>query len=114
MLLKRASGSSRSASVSSSAWNQGAIGWGECVAGAGPWYSYETVQTAWYVLSDFLIPILFDRVIETPGDVFDTMHIVRGHRMAKAGLEMALWDLSANREGVSLATFLGGTRFSRI
>jgi o-succinylbenzoate synthase len=35
---------------------------------------------------------------------------VRGHPMAKAGLELALWDLQGKREGRSLRDLLGGER----
>ena len=88
----------------------GAVGWGECVAGTGPWYSYETVTTAWHVLSDFLIPLLLGQELTGPDEVFDRFSRVRGHQMAKAGLEMALWDLAAVLRGVSLARLLGGSR----
>ena len=88
----------------------GAVGWGECVAGAGPWYAYETAQTAWHILSDFLIPMLLGQELDGPQAVFDRLARVRGHPMAKAGLEMALWDLAAVQQGVPLSRLLGGTR----
>lgn len=88
----------------------GAAGWGECVAMAGPWYSYETTQTNWHILSDFLIPMVLDHGFEGPESVFDQLARVRGHNMAKAGLEMAMWDLAAKQAGVSLAQMLGGVR----
>jgi O-succinylbenzoate synthase len=88
----------------------GAVGWGECVAALRPWYSYETTQTAWHVLSDFLIPMVLETRYEGPEYVFDHFAWVRGHNMAKAGLEMAMWDLAARQAGVPLARLLGGTR----
>lgn len=88
----------------------GVVGWGECVAGAGPWYSYETTQTAWHILSDFLIPMVLHRAFEGPEQVFDHFARVRGHNMAKAGLEMAIWDLAAKQAGISLSQQLGGVR----
>ncbi|MFQ5854506.1 MAG: o-succinylbenzoate synthase [Anaerolineae bacterium] len=88
----------------------GAVGWGECVAMAGPWYSYETTQTSWHVLSDFLIPMVLDQGSDGPEFVFDQFARVRGHNMAKAGLEMAMWDLAAKQTGASLAKMLGGVR----
>lgn len=90
--------------------SEGAVGWGECVAAAGPWYAYETTQTAWHVLTEFLIPLVLDHPIERPGVVLERFARVRGHNMAKAGLEMALWDLAACQQGVSLATLLGSQR----
>ncbi len=88
----------------------GMTGWGECVAGAAPWYAYETVGTAWHVLENFLIPALLGEYVETPADVVARFRRVRGHAMARAGLENAFWDLLARVQGVSLAAMLGGTR----
>jgi len=81
----------------------GFVGWGECVATNDPGYSYETVETAWHVLSDFLIPRILGRDVSTPGDLAPTLDFVRGHPLAKAGLDMAIWDLAAQSEGISLA-----------
>ncbi len=88
----------------------GVTGWGECVAGAGPWYSYETVGTAVHVLQSFLIPALLGEQVESPVDVVARFGRVRGHAMARACLENAVWDLLARSRGESLATMLGGTR----
>lgn len=89
---------------------EGMQGYGECVAGDGPWYSYETMDTAWHVMRDFLIPRLLGQEIEAPEQVWDLFAPVRGHNMAKAALEMTAWDLLAKARGVSLSTLLGGTR----
>lgn len=89
---------------------EGRTGWGECVADKGPWYSPETVQTAWHVYHDFLIPALLGQDIQTPHDVVAQFARVRGHEMARAGLENAVWDLHAQAQGISLARLLGGER----
>ena len=81
----------------------GITGWGECVASEGPWYSYETNQTAWHVLRDFLIPFVFENEVRAPQDFPKLAARVRGHNMAKAGLEAALWDWFAKGQGKSLA-----------
>jgi len=88
----------------------GLTGWGECVAGAGPWYSYETIETAWHVLRDFLVPAVLGREVTSPADVVDRFRPVRGHPMARAALENGVWDLLAQAEGVPLAYMLGGRR----
>ena len=88
----------------------GLVGWGECVAEAGPWYSSETVETAWHVLRDFLIPTVLGQEIESPADVATRFKRVRGHPMARAGLENAVWDLLAQARGESLAALSGGAR----
>jgi O-succinylbenzoate synthase len=87
---------------------QGLTGWGESVAEGTPFYSYETVQTAWHILKDFLIPTVLGKNISSVDQAIKLSDHVRGHRMAKAGLESALWDLFAKAEGVSLSKMLGG------
>ena len=86
----------------------GLTGWGECVAGAGPWYSYETIDTAWHVLRDYLAPALLGQEIGQPQQVVARFRRVRGHAMARAALENAVWDLLGRAEGRSLAQMLGG------
>lgn len=89
---------------------QGLTGWGECVAGAGPWYGYETIQTARHVLKDFLIPLLLKADWQHPKELPRVFASVRGHPMAKAALEAACWDLFAQAQGASLARALGGDK----
>ena len=86
-----------------------ASGWGECVAGALPDYSDEFIEAAWIVLRDHLVPSLLDRDVE-PEDVGRLTSWVRGHRMAKAALEMAVLDASLRERNVSLASYLGAVR----
>lgn len=81
----------------------GITGWGECVASEGPWYSYETNQTAWHVLRDFIVPLIFKGEIESPQEFPKLTARVRGHNMAKAGLEAALWDWFGKAQNKSLA-----------
>ncbi|HEY2545449.1 MAG TPA: o-succinylbenzoate synthase [Candidatus Acidoferrum sp.] len=88
----------------------GAVGWGECVAGEKPYYSPETTDTAWMVMSEFLWPMLKDKEFAAAADVWELLEPVRGHNMAKAALEAAIWDAEAKQKGVPLAKLLGGTR----
>jgi O-succinylbenzoate synthase len=90
--------------------SEGLVGWGECTAHYDPGYSYETVNTAWHVLSDFLIPPNIGQEVTTPEDVINRFSKVRGHQMAKAALESAVWDLLAKAKGVPLSQMLGGVR----
>jgi O-succinylbenzoate synthase len=85
-------------------------GWGESTAGENPFYSYETVETAWYILRDYLWPLVRGREIAAASDVWDLLAPVRGHTMAKAALEIALWDAEAKQKNLPLAKLLGGTR----
>jgi O-succinylbenzoate synthase len=89
---------------------EGLAGWGECVAERDPLYSPETTATAWGVLRDHLVPALLAGPVAHPREIWARMAHVRGHRMAKAGVEMAAWDLFARQQGVPLARLLGGTR----
>ena len=88
----------------------GVEGWGECTAGEGPFYSDEWTDPAWATLRDFLAPMFLGREIESAAHAFSLMKLVRGHRMAKATLETACWDLEAKNAGVPLWKHLGGTR----
>nr|BCX01766.1 MAG: o-succinylbenzoate synthase [Bacteroidota bacterium] len=85
-------------------------GWGECVAGSVPDYSYETTGTAWHVLRDLLIPAALRHDWQGPEDLQRLSAWIRGHPMARAGLEMALWDLWGQQKNRSLRDLLGGER----
>jgi O-succinylbenzoate synthase len=88
----------------------GIIGWGECVAEGNPFYSSETVNTSWHILKDFIIPTVVGKRISNIGETIRRWNHIRGHRMAKAGLESALWDLFAKRKNISLSKLMGGVR----
>jgi O-succinylbenzoate synthase len=88
----------------------GAEGWGECTAGEEPFYSSEWTETAWPTLHEVLAPMVIGKQIESAAKVFASMKPVRGHRMAKAAIETACWDLEAKRAGVPLWKHLGGVR----
>jgi len=92
------------------AFAEGLDGYGECPADRDPGYSYETVGTALHILQDFLVPAVLGQEITTAEDLQQRMAFVRGHLMAKAGLEMALWDLLGKARGISLREMLGGVR----
>jgi O-succinylbenzoate synthase len=90
--------------------DDGAEGWGECTAGEGPFYSEEWTETAWPTIKDFLAPAVVGKDIESAARVRDLVRKVRGHRMAKAAVETACWDLEARRASVPLWRHLGGVR----
>jgi O-succinylbenzoate synthase len=90
--------------------SEGLTAWGECVAGEHPYYSDEMIDTAWIITETELAPRLLEAEIEGGGSVPGLFRQVRGHRMAKAALENAVWDLEAQVEKVSLSHLLGGTR----
>lgn len=90
----------------------GVSGLGECVADDHPFYSAETVDTAWHVIERFLAPMILGVDFAHPRDVFPAMSRVRGHNMAKAALEMAGWDLYARQLNLPLYRVFGGERTS--
>jgi O-succinylbenzoate synthase len=90
--------------------SDGVAGWGECVAGEGPFYAPETVETAWLILRDFLWPLLNGREFESAAQVWGALEIIRGHNMAKGAVEAAFWDAEARQKGIPLWKLLGGVR----
>jgi len=90
--------------------SDGAEGWGECTCGEGPFYSDEWTETAWHTLKEFLAPMVVGRDLDRPPEAAAVMNRVRGHRMAKAAIETACWDLEAKHAGVPLWKHLGGVR----
>ena len=78
----------------------GIAGWGESVAGEGPFYAPETVETAWHILRDFIWPLLKGREFGSASDVWEMLSPIRGHNMAKGALEAALWDAEAKQKGM--------------
>jgi O-succinylbenzoate synthase len=87
--------------------DDGATGWGECVAEADPFYSAECTATAWHVMTKYLVPGVLGRTFASAADLGAAWHRVRGHRMAKAALEMAAWDLEARQRRRPLCELLG-------
>ena len=90
--------------------SDGLTGWGESATSVGPWYEYETVETCWHVLRDFLAPFLVGQQLASPRDAARLMAPVRGHNLAKMGLEAAVWDLIGKSQGVSVSKLLGGDK----
>ncbi len=90
--------------------SDGLEGWGECVAGEGPFYSEEYVDGAWDVLVQYLCPAILGKTVQQGSEVPALLARVREHRMAKAALENAAWDAEAQAKGIPLWKLLGGTR----
>ena len=90
--------------------SEGLTGWGECTAGERPFFSGESTDSAWAAIVNELGPMLAAEAPDHGGDCPRIFKQVRGNRMAKATLENAIWDLEAQREGISLSRLLGGVR----
>jgi o-succinylbenzoate synthase len=88
---------------------EGLTGYGEVTAERDPGYSYETVGTAWHVINEFIAPAVIGQDVTDPSEYQYLVARIRGHHIAKAGVEMALWDLIGKRDGKSLKDMFGGT-----
>jgi O-succinylbenzoate synthase len=90
--------------------SEGLVGYGECVATRDPGYNYETTGTVTHILRDFITPLILGNDVKDAADFQECVSGIRGHHLAKAGVEMALWDLLGKRAGKSLRELLGGKR----
>lgn len=88
----------------------GGEGWGEVTCGETPSYSEEWTDSAWVTLENILAPMVLGKEVENAAGIWDLMKKVRGHRMSKASIETACWDLEARGANVPLWRHLGGTR----
>ena len=88
----------------------GAVGWGEVTCGERPFYNEEWVDAAWLILRDFVAPLILDIDIASAADVAGRSSHIRGHHMARGGLETAAWDLEARKLGLPLWQHIGGSR----
>jgi O-succinylbenzoate synthase len=83
--------------------------WSECVAGELPNYSPETIETCRLAIRAWIAPLVLGQAFERAADLHASLErTIRGHRMAKAAVEMALWALEAEVRRIPLATLLGG------
>ncbi len=98
--------------VITAVYADGLVGWGEAPVMHLPYYSPDTAETCRHVQREALIPLLFRSPIQHAADAPGLFEPVRGHQMARAGLEAALWDLEGRMVGQSVSRLLGGTRTS--
>ncbi len=91
-------------------WVDGIAGWSECVTDRAPDYSYETVRTAWHAIEDFIAPTVFSREYAHPNEILPSLAHIRGHNMAKAAVEMGVWEAYAQQQKQPLSKVLGGVR----
>jgi O-succinylbenzoate synthase len=88
----------------------GLVGYGESAVEHDPGYNYETTGTAWHILKEFVAPLILGQDVVDAADFQHRVAGIRGHLLAKAGVEMALWDLLGKRDGKSLKEMFGGVR----
>lgn len=88
----------------------GLVGWGEASPMAGTFYSAETPDTTWNFLRDKLLPDFLERPELEPKRCSEMLEKFDGEPFAKAGLEGAVWDLTAKKESIPLWKLLGGSQ----
>src|SRR6185436_18814003 len=93
-------------------FSDGVVGYGEATSPEGPFYNHESTGTAWHMLRDFVIPRVLQASLQGPAAAAAILKPIRGHGMAKAAVETALWDLHARQAGKPLHQLLGGSRRS--
>ena len=79
---------------------EGVSGWGEVTAGENPFYNEEWTGSAWPILRDYVAPRVIGAALKSAEDVAPLIRHIRGHNMARGGLEAAVWDLEARCDGV--------------
>lgn len=87
-----------------------AQGWGECVAMAQPVYTSEYVDGAHEVIRRFMLPRIAAGRCTSGAMVAPLLAALKGHRMAKAAVEMAVLDAELRAAGRSFASYLGAER----
>jgi O-succinylbenzoate synthase len=88
----------------------GAYGYGECTAPEDPFYNHETIETAWLIVAGFVAPLLSSARVTSAVEVNEALSRIRGNRMAKGGVEAAVWDLEARLMSKPLWQHIGGSR----
>jgi O-succinylbenzoate synthase len=88
--------------------SEGLSGWGEVTAGENPFYNEEWTASIWPLLCDYVAPRVLHHDFQSANEVYDRTAHIRGHFMARGGLEAAVWDLEARRAGAPLAQQIGG------
>jgi len=90
--------------------SEGLIGWGECPVFPFPFYTYETIFTAYHVIKDFLIPQILGKNLTEPSQILTLFSSIRGHNMAKSCLDSAIWDLFSKFNNANLSSILKGDK----
>ena len=88
--------------------SEGLSGWGEITAGENPFYNEEWTQSAWMIARDYVAPRLVGKILAAATDVDPLTRHIRGHNMARGGVEAAVWDLQARRNNNPLWKEIGG------
>ncbi len=90
--------------------DDGLIGYGEAPALPVPYYTAECTETVLLMLERFILPAVLGQELQGIETLEQLYAPIRGHYMAKSGIEAAYWHLRAQQEGCALWRLWGGTR----
>jgi O-succinylbenzoate synthase len=90
--------------------DSGIMAFSECATDKEPLYSYEDNKTALHIIEDYLIPMVLKMGAEEPINFKERSEFIKGHNMAKAAVELGLWDLKAKKVGKPLYELWGGVK----
>jgi len=88
--------------------SDGLSGWGEVTAGENPFYNEEWTASIWPLLENYVAPRILHHPFDSANDVYGRTSHIRGHYMARGGVEAAVWDLEARRASIPLAQHIEG------
>jgi O-succinylbenzoate synthase len=94
--------------------SQGVSGWGEVTCGENPFYNEEWTDAAWMIVRDYVAPRILHASFDSAADTGVRSEHIRGHLMARGGVEVAVWDLEARLKGLPLWEHIGGGWFNEI
>src|SRR6185503_16742371 len=94
--------------------SQGVSGWGEVTCGENPFYNEEWTDAAWMIVRNYVAPRVLSVAFESAADAGAHSAHIRGHLMARGGVEAAVWDLEARLKGLPLWEHIGGGWFKDI
>jgi O-succinylbenzoate synthase len=94
--------------------SDGVSGWGEVTCGENPFYNEEWTDAAWLIVRDYVAPQVLHTSFASAADVAERTEHIRGHFMARGGVEAACWDLEAQANGVPLWKQIGGGAFLEV
>jgi len=76
----------------------------------GHYYSYETLETAQFMIETHIGPAITGQNLESPEDYVLRTAFIRGHPFARSAVELALWDLWWQENESPLWRVVGGER----
>lgn len=89
-------------------FSEGLSGWGEVTVDQTPSFTSETTDTAWHILSDFIVPMVLGTTVSGGRETGRLMEPIRGHEMARGAVENAVWDIESQQKNLPLRVLLGG------